>query len=196
MSPSGRLKAFPSIWFDDGIVPSSGAVRGGVRAAVDALRLAGMVPVAGAPPARVMAIAGWLAYQGDAERRAVAAGFGGGEAWSPLGELGRALRGQPRVASMLLIVEYLRRSSKSRGSYPGRPVSAGSARTKPNFAMFNRLTNASITRHMWSDGISSSKVTGNIVVCSRASPRIYAIKNAPAPARASSHYFSGLPSVS
>src|SRR5947208_7236262 len=55
-------------------------------------------------------------------------------------------------------------------------VSAGSARTKPSFAMFNRPTNASMTRHMWSTGISSSKVAGNIVVCSRASPRIYAIK--------------------
>src|SRR5438552_8558830 len=45
--------------------------------------------------------------------------------------------------------------------------------------MFNRPTNASMTRHMWSTGISSSKVAGNIVVCSRASPRIYAIKKCP-----------------
>jgi predicted TIM-barrel fold metal-dependent hydrolase len=42
-----------------------------------------------------------------------------------------------------------------------------------------RLTKASITRHTWSLAISSSKVTGNIVVCSRASPRMNAIKMPP-----------------
>ena len=87
-----------AFWFDDGMIPSSGAIRGGVRAAVGALEQAGMLPVARAPRARVMAILGWLAYQGAAERRAVAEGFGNGEPWSPLEEVVRALRGQPRVS--------------------------------------------------------------------------------------------------
>jgi Asp-tRNA(Asn)/Glu-tRNA(Gln) amidotransferase A subunit family amidase len=90
-------------WFDDGLIPSSGAIKGGVRAAVGALERAGMVPVAGAPRSRVMAVLGWLAYHGATERRAVAEGFGDGAAWSPLAEMVHALRGQPRVASGALM---------------------------------------------------------------------------------------------
>jgi Asp-tRNA(Asn)/Glu-tRNA(Gln) amidotransferase A subunit family amidase len=84
-------------WFDDGLIPSSGAINGGVQAAAMALQQAGMVRVAGSPAARRLAIIGWLAYQGDEERRAIAGGFGGGVAWSPLREVLAALRGQPRV---------------------------------------------------------------------------------------------------
>lgn len=90
-------------WLDDGLLPSSGAVQAAVRAAAEALERAGMRRVAGAPAARRMAIVGWLAYQGDFERRAVATGFGGGAAWSPLAELARALAGRPRVSPGALL---------------------------------------------------------------------------------------------
>jgi Asp-tRNA(Asn)/Glu-tRNA(Gln) amidotransferase A subunit family amidase len=62
-----------------------------------------MTPVAGAPWARRLVILGWSAYLGSEDRRTIAVGFGGGEAWSPLGELGRALRGRPRVTSGALM---------------------------------------------------------------------------------------------
>jgi amidase len=90
-------------WFDDGLIPSSGAVKGGVRAAVGALERAGMRPVAGAPRARRLAMLGWLGYQSALERQAIAEGFGSGEPWSPLDEAARALRDQPRVSSGALM---------------------------------------------------------------------------------------------
>lgn len=86
-------------WTNDGLMPASPAVRAGVQAATRALEQAGMRPVGGAPAARRLALVGWLAYQGAAERRAIAAGFGGGQIWSPAGELGRALSGRRRVDS-------------------------------------------------------------------------------------------------
>lgn len=85
-------------WLDDGVVPSSGAVKGGVRAAVGALERAGMIPATGAPRGRVLAVLGWLASMGDRERRAVAEAFGNGAPWAPLGEAWRALRGVGRVS--------------------------------------------------------------------------------------------------
>jgi Asp-tRNA(Asn)/Glu-tRNA(Gln) amidotransferase A subunit family amidase len=84
-------------WFDDGVLPSSGAVRGGVWQVVQNLRAAGMMVVAAAPPARRMAGLGWLAYLGQYERELAGAGFGNGVAWSPFDELRRTLRGQGRV---------------------------------------------------------------------------------------------------
>ena len=51
-------------------------------------------------------------------------------------------------------------------------LSAGSARTNPSRLISSCSTNASMTRHMWSAAISSSSVTGNMAVCSRASPWI------------------------
>ncbi|MEI7772540.1 MAG: amidase [Chloroflexales bacterium] len=84
-------------WTDDGLTPSSPAVQAGVRAATRALVQAGMRPVTGAPAARRLALVGWSAYHGADERRAIAEGFGGGRAWSPAGELGRALLGRGRV---------------------------------------------------------------------------------------------------
>jgi amidase len=90
-------------WFDDGLIPSSGAITAGVRAAAEALQQAGMVRVGGSPAARRLAILGWLAYQGDAERRAIARGFGGGVAWSPPRELLAALQGRPCVAPGALL---------------------------------------------------------------------------------------------
>lgn len=91
-------------WFDDGVTPSSGAVRGGVRVAVDALKRVGMVPVAGRPVARRCATVGWVRYMGPAERQAWAAGFGNGQIWSPLEESWRALRGRQRVSTGALLL--------------------------------------------------------------------------------------------
>src|ERR1700730_2119710 len=71
-------------------------------------------------------------------------------------------------------------------AYPGRPVSAGSARTKPSSATSSLPTKASITRHRWSSGIRSSSVVGNIACCPRASPWMNPMQNALALARASS----------
>lgn len=85
-------------WLDDGLTPSSRAVRAGVRAALRVLEGVGMRKVRGAPPDRRLAVVGWSATQGPAERRAVAAGFGGGSVWSPYAELARALRGRGRVS--------------------------------------------------------------------------------------------------
>lgn len=58
-----------------------------------------MRAVPGAPAARRLALVGWSAYLAADERRAIAEGFGGGRAWSPPGELGRALLGRGRVGS-------------------------------------------------------------------------------------------------
>jgi len=90
-------------WLDDGLLPSSKAVRAGVLAAARALEEAGMRPVAGVPPARRLAILGWTACLGEGGREAVNTGFGGGEAWSPYAELGRALRGRGRVSPEALL---------------------------------------------------------------------------------------------
>jgi Asp-tRNA(Asn)/Glu-tRNA(Gln) amidotransferase A subunit family amidase len=89
-------------WLDDGFTPSSPALRAGVRAAAAALERAGMRPVAGAPAARRLAALGWSSYTQAPERRAVAQGFGGGQAWSPLAELARALGGRGRVGATAL----------------------------------------------------------------------------------------------
>jgi amidase len=95
----GLLRGQPvACWLGDGLIPSSAAVRAGVRVAAWALERAGMAPVTSAPRSRWLAILGWSAYQGQHERRSIAAGFGGGEPWSPLAELWRVLRGQPRVS--------------------------------------------------------------------------------------------------
>jgi len=93
-----------AFWFDDGITPSSNAVRAGIRAAVAALKRAGMLPINGGPAARRFANIGWVKYLGDAERQAWAAGFGNGQVWSPLEEIGRALRGRPRIAPGALVL--------------------------------------------------------------------------------------------
>ena len=85
-------------WSDVGLLPSSRAVGAGVRAAARALESAGMRPVAGAPAARRLALLGWTACFGAAERRSVAEGFGGGVPWSPCAELARMLAGQGRVS--------------------------------------------------------------------------------------------------
>jgi Asp-tRNA(Asn)/Glu-tRNA(Gln) amidotransferase A subunit family amidase len=87
-----------AFWYSDGTLPGSGAIRGGVAAAVAALREAGMEPIHSAPAARRMASTGWCAYIQANERQAWAQGFGNGEVWSPLTELLRSLRGEPRIA--------------------------------------------------------------------------------------------------
>jgi Asp-tRNA(Asn)/Glu-tRNA(Gln) amidotransferase A subunit family amidase len=84
-------------WFDDGMLPSSGAVRDGVQVAVRALEQAGMHVQEGGPATRRLAALGWTAYCREQERNLVAAGFGNGVAWSPAEELQRSLRGQGRV---------------------------------------------------------------------------------------------------
>ncbi len=89
-------------WFDDGLTPSSAAIQAGVRMAVNTLEQAGMQPIQDAPPARRMAVLGWLALFGPTERRAVATGFGGNHVWNPLREALRALTGQSRVGSAAL----------------------------------------------------------------------------------------------
>lgn len=96
----GRRVAY---WFDDGLIPSSGAVRSGVRAAVAVLRQDGMIPVERAPSARRLAVAGWSAYNDAAARHAIGKSFGNGAVWSPLGELACMLRGETRVAGGALL---------------------------------------------------------------------------------------------
>jgi Asp-tRNA(Asn)/Glu-tRNA(Gln) amidotransferase A subunit family amidase len=93
-----------AFWFDDGLLPSSGAVRGAVRAAVEALHAGGMLPHEAAPPARRLASLGWSAYLRAEERQAWAQGFGNGETWSPLAEALRALQGEARVATGPLLM--------------------------------------------------------------------------------------------
>ena len=90
-------------WLDDGLTPSSAAVRGGVESAVRALEQAGMRPAKGGPAARRLAGLGWAAYFGPRERALVAEGFGGGIAWEPLEEAKRSLRGEGRVTPGSLI---------------------------------------------------------------------------------------------
>jgi Asp-tRNA(Asn)/Glu-tRNA(Gln) amidotransferase A subunit family amidase len=93
-----------AFWFDDGVTPSSNAVRAAVQAAVTALKRAGMLPFNGGPDARRFATIGWVKYLQNVERQAWAAGFGNGEVWSPLEEIGRALRGRPRIATGALVL--------------------------------------------------------------------------------------------
>jgi Asp-tRNA(Asn)/Glu-tRNA(Gln) amidotransferase A subunit family amidase len=102
-------------WQSDGLLPSSGAVRGAVAAAVGVLREAGMVPAHGAPAARRLAGVGWSAYLQAAERQVWAQGFGNGEAWSPLAELVRAMAGQARVSPAPLLT-WLIMHATSRGA--------------------------------------------------------------------------------
>jgi amidase len=84
-------------WFDDGLLPSSGAVREGVQVAVRALEQAGMRAQEGGPAARRLSVLGWTAYFREQERNLVAAGFGNGVAWSPAEELRRSFGGHRRV---------------------------------------------------------------------------------------------------
>ncbi|WP_161569251.1 amidase [Candidatus Oscillochloris fontis] len=86
-------------WLDDGLIPSSGAVQGGVNAAVRALTDSGMRAHQAAPDHRRLAVAGWLARINEDEREAICRGFGGGELWSPLRELQNNLTDQPRIAT-------------------------------------------------------------------------------------------------
>jgi Asp-tRNA(Asn)/Glu-tRNA(Gln) amidotransferase A subunit family amidase len=90
-------------WLDDGLTPSSAAVRGGVHAAVRALEQAGMRTRAGGPAGRRLAGLGWAAFFGPRERALVAEGFGGGVAWNPLEEAQRSLHGEGRVTPGSLI---------------------------------------------------------------------------------------------
>ncbi len=95
--PETLREARVASWIDDGLMPASPALRAGVRAATRALEQVGMRAVTGTPASRRLALVGWSAYQGVAERHAIAEGFGAGRAWLPAGELGRALLGQGRV---------------------------------------------------------------------------------------------------
>lgn len=86
-------------WYGDASATADPEIRGSIDAAVAALRDAGMVAVQGAPGARHGALIGWTAYLEEPELRAVSETFGGGPAWSPLGELARGLVGSRRVAA-------------------------------------------------------------------------------------------------
>jgi Asp-tRNA(Asn)/Glu-tRNA(Gln) amidotransferase A subunit family amidase len=88
-----------AFWFSDGLLPSSSAIRGGVRAAVEALHTGGMRPLEAAPAARRLASLGWSAYLQAPEREAWAQGFGNGKTWSPLAEWAQALSGEARIAT-------------------------------------------------------------------------------------------------
>lgn len=89
-------------WFDDGLTPSSSAVRSGVRAAVQTLQQqAGMIHVDGAPAARRLATLGWTRYFQSHDLRDWERGFGGGanqSKWSTWSELVRRLQGRPQVS--------------------------------------------------------------------------------------------------
>lgn len=85
-------------WFTDGITPSSGAVRGGVQAAVQALAQAGMQPVDHAPAARRWASIGFAVHLQQASDD-YARGFGNGIRWTARGELARRLNGRGRVGA-------------------------------------------------------------------------------------------------
>ncbi len=95
-----------AFWFDAALLPASGAIRGGVRAAVAALKQAGMLPVAQAPAARLAATLGWGRYFQARELKAWAEGFGNGAAWSPVAELLRVLQGRPRVSLSALLIWF------------------------------------------------------------------------------------------
>ncbi len=95
-SLAGQRFAF---WLDDGLIPSSGAVQGGVQAAVRTLTERGLRATQAAPAHRRFAVAGWLANFHEDEREAICRGFGSGEPWSPLQELRHNLSDQPRIAT-------------------------------------------------------------------------------------------------
>ncbi|MEM8533781.1 MAG: amidase [Chloroflexota bacterium] len=107
LNPDALRDQKVACWYSDGLVPSSSAVRGGVSAAVKALTGAGMVATPGAVAARRLASIGRAASIKEAERKAWAQGFGNGETWSPLAELGRTLIGNQRVASGSLLMWLL-----------------------------------------------------------------------------------------
>lgn len=90
-------------WADDGLLPASGEVVNGVERAVQALTSVGMTPVEGSPPARRLVGIGWCAYLKPADLRTISEGFGGGERWSPVEELWRRMRGNPRVSAEALL---------------------------------------------------------------------------------------------
>ena len=62
--------------------------------------------------------------------------------------------------------------NSTRGSYPGRPVSAGSPRTNPNSSKARYSMNASIARTTLFSSRYSSKLRGNNTLCPRAVPLI------------------------
>lgn len=115
-----------AFWFDDGLIPCSGAVKGGVQAAVAALKQAGMLAVHAAPAARQHATIGWVRYWRSEGCRAWARGFGNGVEWSPARELLRSLRGESRVAAgallLWLAIHY--------GQYPFAAIDGGRWRTR------------------------------------------------------------------
>lgn len=99
-----RLRDAPlASWFDDGLIPSSQAVKAAVRAASDALLQKGMRPVIGAPRARRLAAIGWSAYLDTTSRRMIAVGMGGGAARSLPLELLYALSGRARISPNVLL---------------------------------------------------------------------------------------------
>lgn len=91
-------------WFSDGTLPVSGAVRGGVQAAVRALEHAGMQTVAAAPAARRGAGVGFARYWRAEEREAYDRSFGNGAHWTASGEIRRALRGKARIETPTLVL--------------------------------------------------------------------------------------------
>ncbi len=91
-------------WFSDGVLPVSGAVRGGVQAAVRALEQAGMQAVATAPAARVAAGFGYARYWRAEEREAYNRSFGNGARWTVWGEMLRALCGKARLETPTLML--------------------------------------------------------------------------------------------
>lgn len=92
-----------AFWFDDGLLPCSNAIKGGIHAAVKALAQAGMRPLADAPPSRTFASVGWGAYLHDTDMHLLARSFGNGTPWSPYTELLRSLWGKPRISSGVLL---------------------------------------------------------------------------------------------
>ncbi len=91
-------------WFDDGVLPSSNAVKGGVRAAVQALEQAGMQAVEQAPAGRRFVTLGYGKYWRAEERETFDHGFGNGERWSPWFEIARAVAGRARVEPPTLVL--------------------------------------------------------------------------------------------
>lgn len=99
------LRGVPvAYWYDDGVIPSSSAVKGGVQAAVMALRQIGMQPIATAPSRRQFASFGWTTYLGAEGREAWARGMGNGKRWSPAAEVARCLTGKQRVSTGTLVL--------------------------------------------------------------------------------------------
>ncbi|MBX3084271.1 MAG: amidase [Anaerolineae bacterium] len=87
-----------AFWYSDGLVTANTDVKRGVDAATQALAAVGMKPFAKQPASLRAVMIGWTAYLQNADLRALSAGFGNGEAWTPAGEIMRTLRGQGRVS--------------------------------------------------------------------------------------------------